>query len=167
VRRVWSAPCRNGRLALGRIRWQPQKISMPGALLDRNCYFSKMRSARHVGKRILRLLKGERPVDHGRHATGCDRIHHGLQSSADPTVTPCRRCCCITIRGSPSWNCRFWRKAVVSQANRKHLRWTVHSDLNRVPTAGRLWCTYVAPRVSVDCYRPIAAAGRRASCAGS
>jgi hypothetical protein len=62
---------------------------------------------------------------------------------------------------------RFWRKAVVSQANRKQLRWTVHSDLNRVLTAGRLWCAYAAPRVSVDCYRPIAAAGRRAGCAGS
>ena len=62
---------------------------------------------------------------------------------------------------------RFWRKAVVSQANRKQLRWTVHSDLNRLPTAGRLWCAYVAPRVSVDCYRPIAAVGRRAGCVGS
>ena len=62
---------------------------------------------------------------------------------------------------------RFWRKAVVSQANRKQLRWTVHSDLNRLPTAGRLWCAYVALRVFVDCYRPIAAAGRRAGCAGS
>src|SRR6266436_2902860 len=61
----------------------------------------------------------------------------------------------------------FWRKAVVSQANRKQLRWTVHSDLNRLITAGRLCCTYVAPRVSVDCSRPIAAAGRRAGCAGS
>ena len=60
---------------------------------------------------------------------------------------------------------RFWRKAVVSQANRKQLRWTVHSDLNRLPTAGRLWCAYVALRVFVD--RPIAAAGRRAGCAGS
>jgi len=40
--------------------------------------------------------------------------------------------------------------------------------LNRLPTAGRLWCgAYVAPRVSVDCYRPIATAGRRAGCAGS
>ena len=58
-----------------------------------------------------------------------------------------------------------WRKAVVSQANRKQLRWTVHSDLNRLPTAGRLWCAYVALRVFVD--RPIAAAGRRAGCAGS
>ena len=35
------------------------------------------------------------------------------------------------------------------------------------PTAGRLWCAYVAPHVSVDCYRPVAAAGRRAGCAGS
>jgi hypothetical protein len=60
-----------------------------------------------------------------------------------------------------------WRKAVVSQVNRKQLRWTVHLHLNRLPTAGRLWCAYVAPRVSVDCYRPIAAAGRRAGCAGS
>jgi hypothetical protein len=60
-----------------------------------------------------------------------------------------------------------WRKAVVSQANRKQLRWTVHSDLNRLPTAGRLWCAYVALRVFVDCYRPIAPAGRRAGCAGS
>ncbi len=62
---------------------------------------------------------------------------------------------------------QYRRKAVVSQANRKQLRWTVHCDLNRLPTAGRLWCAYVAPRVSVDCYRPIAAAGRRAGCAGS
>jgi hypothetical protein len=59
------------------------------------------------------------------------------------------------------------RKAVVSQANQKQLRWTAHSDLNRLPTAGRLWCPYVAPRVSVDCYRPIAAAGRRAGRVGS
>ncbi len=44
---------------------------------------------------------------------------------------------------------------------------TVHPDLNRVPTAGRLWCVYVAPRVSVDCCRPIAAAGRRAGGASS
>jgi hypothetical protein len=71
-----------------------------------------MRSARYAGNRSLRLLKGERPVDHGLHATGCDRSHHGLQSSADPTVTPCRRCGCITIRGSRSWNGRSWRKAV-------------------------------------------------------
>jgi len=42
---------------------------------------------------------------------------------------------------------RFWRKAVVSQANRKQLRWTVHSDLNRLTAAGRLCCAYVAPRV--------------------
>ncbi len=61
----------------------------------------------------------------------------------------------------------WWRKAVVSQANRKQLRWTVHSDLNRVPTVRRIRCAYVAPRVSVDCYCPIAAAGRRAGCAGS
>ena len=54
-----------------------------------------------------------------------------------------------------------------SQANRKQLRCNVHSDLNRLPTAGRLWCAYVAPRVSVDCYRSIAVAGRRAGCAGS
>jgi hypothetical protein len=40
-------------------------------------------------------------------------------------------------------------------------------DLNRLPTAGHLWCAYVAPRVSVDCHRRIAAAGRRAGCAGS
>ena len=58
-------------------------------------------------------------------------------------------------------------KAAVSQANRKQVRWTEHSDLNRVPTAGRLWCVYVAPRVSVDRYSPIVAAGRRARCAGS
>ena|ERR1039458_3645319 len=57
-----------------------------------------------------------------------------------------------------SANGRFRRKAVVSKANRKQLRWTVHSDLNRLPTAGRLWCAYVALRVFVDCYRPIAAA---------
>ena len=62
---------------------------------------------------------------------------------------------------------RSWRKPVASQANRKQLRRIVHSDLNRLPTAGRLWCAYVAPRASVDCYRPIAAAGRRAGCAGS
>jgi hypothetical protein len=64
-------------------------------------------------------------------------------------------------------NVGCWRKAVISQTNRKQLRWTVRSDLNRVPTTGRLWCAYVAPRVSVDCYRPIAAAGRRAGSAGS
>ena len=58
-------------------------------------------------------------------------------------------------------------EAVVSQANRKQLRCTLHPDLNRLSTAGRLWCAYVAPRVSVDCYRPVAAAGRRAGCAGS
>src|SRR6202023_2363207 len=58
---------------------------------------------------------------------------------------------------------RSWRKPVASQANRKQLRWIVHSDLNRLPTAGRLWCAYVAPRVSVDCYRPFATAGRRAA----
>jgi hypothetical protein len=62
---------------------------------------------------------------------------------------------------------RFWRKAVVSQANRKQLRWTVHSDLNRLTTAGCLCCAYVAPRVSIDCNRPIAAAGHRAGYAGS
>jgi hypothetical protein len=53
------------------------------------------------------------------------------------------------------------------KASRKQLRWTVHSNLNRVSTVGRLWSAYVALRVSVDCYRPIAAAGRRAGCAGS
>src|SRR4030088_2379446 len=60
-----------------------------------------------------------------------------------------------------------WRKAVVSQANRKQLRWTVHSDLNRLTTAGRLCYAYVAPRVSADCNCPIAAACRRAGVAGS
>src|SRR5712672_4770521 len=45
------------------------------------------------------------------------------------------------------------------------MRWTVHSDLNRLTTAGRLCSAYVASRVSVDCNRPIAAAGRRAGCA--
>ena len=58
-------------------------------------------------------------------------------------------------------------EALVSQANRKRLRCTVHPDLNRLSTAGRLWCADVAPRVSIDCYRPVAAAGRRAGCAGS
>ena len=57
--------------------------------------------------------------------------------------------------------------SILRHANRKQLRWTVLSDLNRLPTAGRLWCAYVAPRVSVDCYRPVAAAGRRAGCAGT
>jgi hypothetical protein len=58
-------------------------------------------------------------------------------------------------------------EALVSQANRKQLGCTVHPDLNRLSTAGRLWCADVAPRVSIDCYRPVAAAGRRAGCAGS
>ena len=71
------------------------------------------------------------------------------------------------LRGYERATGRFWRKAAVSQANRMQLRWTVHSDLNPLPTAGRLWCAYVALRVLVDCYRPITAAGRRAGCAGS
>src|SRR5580704_8997414 len=29
---------------------------------------------------------------------------------------------------------RRWRKAVISQANRKQMRWSVYSDLNRLPT---------------------------------
>src|SRR5580693_2599205 len=62
---------------------------------------------------------------------------------------------------------RLWRKAVISQANRKQMRWTVYSDLNRLPTTSRLWCAYVAPRISVNCYRPIDTAGRRVGCAGS
>src|SRR5450432_2551719 len=61
----------------------------------------------------------------------------------------------------------LWHKAFVLQANREQLRWTAHSDLNRLPTAGRLWCAYVPPYVSVDCYRPVAAAGRRAGRARS
>jgi len=72
-----------------------------------------------------------------------------------------------TRQPRPCRDARYRRKADVSQANRKQLRRTVHSDLNRLPTAGRLWCAHVAPCVSVDCYRPIAAAGRRAGCAGS
>jgi hypothetical protein len=51
---------------------------------------------------------------------------------------------------------------VVPQVARKQLRWTAHLDLNRLPTAVRLWWAYVASHVSVDCYRPVAAAGRRA-----
>jgi hypothetical protein len=58
-------------------------------------------------------------------------------------------------------------EAVVSQANLKQLRCTVHADFNRLSTAGRLWCADVAPRVSIDCYHPVAAAGRRAGGAGS
>ena len=41
------------------------------------------------------------------------------------------------------------------------------SDLNRLSTGSRLWCGHVAPRISVDRYRPVAAAGRRAGSAGS
>jgi hypothetical protein len=67
----------------------------------------------------------------------------------------------------PGVNGRFRRKAVVAQANRKQLRCNVHSDLNRLSTTGRLWCADVAPRVSIDCCHPVAAAGRRAGCAGS
>ena len=79
----------------------------------------------------------------------------------------------LTLRTSPSFgrlkyffeDCDL--EAVVSQANRKQLRCTVHPDLNRLSTAGRLWCADVAPRVSIDCYRAVAAAGRRVGCAGS
>src|ERR1035438_8334783 len=65
---------------------------------------------------------------------------------------------CATAISPVAFTRGSWREAAVSQANRKQLRWTVHSDLNRLPTAGRLWCAYVALRVFVDCYRPIAAA---------
>jgi len=65
---------------------------------------------------------------------------------------------------STSWDCGL--EAVVSQANRKQLRRTVHPDLNRLATAGHLWCADVAPRVSIDCYRAIAAAGYRVGGAG-
>src|SRR5687767_5448322 len=58
-------------------------------------------------------------------------------------------------------------EAVVSQANGKPLRYSVHSDFNRLSTAGHLCCADVAPRGSIDCYRAVAAAGRRAGCAGS
>jgi len=43
----------------------------------------------------------------------------------------------------------------------------VLSDLNRLPTADRLWWEDVPPRVSIDCHRPFAAAGRRTGRAGS
>jgi hypothetical protein len=74
----------------------------------------------------------------------------------------------LMLRTSPSFgrlNCFFEDgdlEAVVSQADRKRLGCTVHPDLNRLSTSGRLWCADVAPRVSIDCYRPVAAAGRRA-----
>jgi hypothetical protein len=79
----------------------------------------------------------------------------------------------LTLRTSPSFgrlnyffeDCDL--EALVSQANRKRLGCTVHPDLNRLSTVGRLWCADVAPRVSIDCNRPVAAAGRRAGCAGS
>ena len=43
-------------------------------------------------------------------------------------------------------NKRSWRKAVVSQAPEAE-RWTKHSNLNRMPTAGHPGCVYVARRV--------------------
>jgi hypothetical protein len=59
----------------------------------------------------------------------------------------------------------FSRGRFASEAEAE--RWTVHSDLNRLPTAGRLWCAHVAHHVSVGCHRPITAASHRAGCAGS
>jgi hypothetical protein len=48
-------------------------------LRNRNRYLSKVRSARHVGERILHLIKRKGPVDHRLHAVGRDRIHHRLK----------------------------------------------------------------------------------------
>jgi hypothetical protein len=93
-------------------------------------------------------------------ATSSFQCHRSaLAEAAEPRKRFAKDVCCIvaSLRASSS----------LLAANRMQLRWTVHSDLNRLPTAGRLWSAYVAPRISVDCYRPIAAAGRRAGCAGS
>jgi hypothetical protein len=46
-------------------------------------------------------------------------------------------------------------------------RCALHPDFNRLSTAGHLCCADVSPRGSIDCYRVVAAAGRRAGCAGS
>jgi len=98
--------------------------------------------------------------------TGCSPT----SAYRDRRLKKCEGLRCTCLRGATADDIpmsALARKAVASQANRKHLRWTVHSDLNRLTTAGRLCCAYVAPRVSVNCNRPVAAAGRRAGCAGS
>jgi len=46
---------------------------------------------------------------------------------------------------------RMAQKRSFCKRTGKQLRWTVHSDLNRLTTAGRLCYAYVAPRVSLDC----------------
>src|ERR1700722_17044446 len=44
---------------------------------------------------------------------------------------------------------------------------TLHPDLNGLPAAECLWCSDVAPHVSIHCCHPVAAVGDRASRAGS
>src|SRR3984957_17138748 len=44
---------------------------------------------------------------------------------------------------------------------------TLHPDLNGLPAAECLWCSDVAPHVSIHCCCPVAAVGDRASRAGS
>src|SRR5450755_3158852 len=43
----------------------------------------------------------------------------------------------------------------------------LHSDLNGPAAADCLWCTYVAPCVSIHCCRSLVAVGRRDGCAHS
>src|SRR6267378_2528843 len=123
---------------------------------------------------IRQIVQHAHPVDlrpaHRNHRHRPNTPHTKLRrvtSLSGPTVTSLSGVYTSSSRNAWLWNDCSWRKAVVSQANRKQLRWTVHSDLNRLPTAGRLCCAYVAPGVSVDCNRPIAAAGCRAGCTGS
>ena len=68
------------RYALGRM-WPASRrfVICPWALGDGNCHFSKVRSARHIGERLLNLIKRKSLVDHRLHAVGCDRIHHRLK----------------------------------------------------------------------------------------
>src|SRR5262249_14544876 len=74
-----SSASQSGATHLAECSGFPWGVLCPRALANGNRYFSKMRSARHVGERLLYLIKRKGPVDHRLHAVGCDRIHHRLK----------------------------------------------------------------------------------------
>ena len=58
-----------------------------------------MRAAGHVGERRLGFRERKGLVHHRCQTVRRDRVRHRLKVTTEPTVTPCSRCCCITISG--------------------------------------------------------------------
>src|SRR3954464_10784270 len=99
--------------------------------------------------------------------SGCSSLTTNWRARSTPSHARARRA--HPIRSLPKYPAGtayrgddFELTVVDDQLRRAGPARAAHSDLNRLSTAGRLCCADVALRVSIDCYRPVAAAGRRA-----